>query len=86
MKKLLIGLGIVALATSCKVVTPGIATGNEGLETVVLEEKTFLGIGSVNIGAIEAAEKAGFTKVASIDYSRSGLFVVRYKVIVTGTK
>lgn len=85
MKKLILLAGaVMAFTTSCTVVTPGIATGNESIKRGEIEKKLFLGIGSVDLGVLKAAEKAGIDKVATVDFSRSGLFIVRYKVIVTG--
>ncbi len=87
MKKLtiIVGASLALLASSCTVIYPGVAVQNKIEKTGTVEAKTFLGIGNVDIGAQEAAKKGGINKIATVDYSvRYGLFITKYKVIVTG--
>ena len=87
MKKisLLLGAGLVFLVSSCTVVYPGVATNNKIVKSGEVEAKLFLGLGNIDVGLYQAAKNGGITKIATYDGSvRQGLFIRKYKTIVTG--
>jgi len=87
MKKisLLLGAGLVFLVSSCTVVVPGVATNNKIEKSGEVEGKLFLRLGNVDIGLYQAAKNGNIDRIATYDYSvRAGLFITKYKTIVTG--
>lgn len=87
MKKIFLLCATVAIATSCTVAYPGIATGNKAEKEGVAEETVWFGIAikPIDLSIERAAENGDITKVATVDYSiTGGLFKRTYKVIVTG--
>ncbi|MFQ3326924.1 MAG: hypothetical protein ACJASM_001858 [Salibacteraceae bacterium] len=82
---LLLGAGLVFLASSCTIVVPGVATTNKIEKSGEAEGKLFLGLGNVDIGLYKAAQNGNINRIATYDYSvRAGLFITKYKTIVTG--
>jgi len=87
MKKVFAFAAVLALAASCTVSYPGVATGNVAEKTGKAEKKVFLGLTftPVDLGIEKAAKKGDITKVATVDYSiKKGLFFTTYTIIVTG--
>ena len=85
--KLFILGALVALASSCTISYPGLATQNTIDKVGVAERKIFLGLafGHTDLSITKAAKNGKITKVATVDYSvTGGLFSKTYRVTVTG--
>lgn len=88
MKKIMMLAMLIAfIGTSCTVITPGVATGNEALKVGKVKKKLFLGITfkPVDLSVATAAKNGGITKIATMDYSvRYGFPFRTYELVLTG--
>jgi hypothetical protein len=87
MKKIIFILAVAVSMASCNLAGYTTATGNNGVKESETVYKAFLNIRLKpwDLSVASCAEKAGITKVATVDYDlRAGLFITTYRLRITG--
>jgi hypothetical protein len=89
MKKQIIIASVVlasVFATSCSMVSPGIATQAASTKVGIAEKKVWFGLAfNVDVSAATAAKNGGIKKIATIDHGvRRGFLNTTYFTKVTG--
>jgi hypothetical protein len=74
------------IATSCSMVSPGVATQASSVKVGTAEKKVWLGLAfNVDVSIATAAKNGGIKKVATVDYGiRKGFLNTTYITKVTG--
>jgi hypothetical protein len=87
MKKIIFILAVAVSMASCSLPGYTTATGNKGVKESETVYKAFLNIRLKpwDLSVASCAEKAGITKVATVDYDlKAGLFITTYRLRITG--